>query len=177
MPGLCAPPLKVSKPGDSRANLGRAGTRESCALVANSGAQRPIELHLFSDMQKTSHAGKLRRHGSCPRMYRLFVHPVGIAQPAPNWTVESVSAPGPACRSQRPEEIAGAGGHCRIWNKSGRIEELFRWSSMETPSPPARWIYRRTAGQRLSFNHARCGLRPGTIARSGSIRSRRFSGG
>ncbi len=77
------------EPGDSRGSFGElARTLRSMAETVNG----PIELHLFSDMQKSALPagfGEL----ALPDSVSLVPHPVAT-EAAPNWTVESVSAPG-----------------------------------------------------------------------------------
>jgi hypothetical protein len=76
------------QPGDSRANLGELahGVRALAETV-----RTPIELHLFSDMQKTGMPASFADMELPPNV-SVVLHPVGNA-PAPNWTVESVNAP------------------------------------------------------------------------------------
>jgi hypothetical protein len=76
------------QPGDSRANLGELahGVR---ALVET--VRTPVELHLFSDMQKTGMPANFADM-QLPANVTVVLHPVGIA-PTPNWTVESINAP------------------------------------------------------------------------------------
>ena len=52
----------------------------------------PIELHFFSDMQKSDMPASFRNWPCLPNV-SLILHPV-VKDAAPNWTVESVNAPG-----------------------------------------------------------------------------------
>ncbi len=98
------------QPGDSRANLGELahGVR---ALVET--VRTPVELHLFSDMQKT---GMPANFGDVelPPNVSVVLHPVGTAA-TPNWTVESVNAPAQLADPKDPKKsrvqavIAGYG--------------------------------------------------------------------
>jgi hypothetical protein len=77
------------QPGEARATL------DALARVVRSIAESvrtPIELHLFSDMQKSSMPSSFGDI-ALPANVSLVLHPV--AQEAqPNWVVETVSAPG-----------------------------------------------------------------------------------
>ena len=80
------------EPGDSHGNFGELA-RGLRAIAEN--ASTPIELHLFSDLQKTgmpeNFAGMV-----LPANVSLVLHQVGkisAKSPIPNWTVESVDAP------------------------------------------------------------------------------------
>jgi hypothetical protein len=98
------------QPGDSRANLGELahGVR---ALVET--VRTPIELHLFSDMQKTGIPANFADM-ELPANVSVVLHPVGNAA-APNWTVESVNAPAQLADPKDPKKsrvqavIAGYG--------------------------------------------------------------------
>lgn len=76
------------QPGDSRASFG------TLATVVRSIAENehvPVELHLFSDMQKTSMPPSFAEM-ALPSTVGLQLHDVAVAA-APNWAVESVAAP------------------------------------------------------------------------------------
>jgi Aerotolerance regulator N-terminal/von Willebrand factor type A domain len=77
------------QPGDSRANLGELA-RGVRALAE--GVRTPVELHLFSDMQKTGMPANFAEM-ELPANVSVVLHPAGIAAASPNWTVESVNAP------------------------------------------------------------------------------------
>jgi len=75
-------------PADSRSSYGELA--RVVRTIADS-AGRPLEVHLFSDLQKSSLPpafADLR----LPAGARLILHPVA-GSPPPNWTVESVHAP------------------------------------------------------------------------------------
>jgi len=75
--------------GDSRASFGELarGLRSLAEAVPT-----PIELHLVSDLQKSDMPPSFQEM-TLPPKTTLVVHPV-VKEAAPNWTVESVSAPG-----------------------------------------------------------------------------------
>jgi hypothetical protein len=79
--------LESIQPTDARANLGELA-RAVRALVET--VHTPIELHLFSDMQKTGMPANFADMQLPPNV-TVVLHRVGTA--APNWTVESVDAP------------------------------------------------------------------------------------
>ena len=75
-------------PGDSRGSFGVvAGAMRSIS----ENASTPVELHVFSDMQKTNMPASFSEM-ALPANVSLILHPV-VKDPAPNWAVESVSAP------------------------------------------------------------------------------------
>jgi len=76
------------QPGDSRASFG------TLATVVRSIADNehvPVEMHLFSDLQKTSMPPSFAEM-ALPGSVELQLHDVAVAA-APNWAVESVAAP------------------------------------------------------------------------------------
>src|ERR1700689_2911534 len=97
------------QPGDSRANLGELahGVR---ALVET--VRTPVELHLFSDMQKTGMPANFADM-ELPANVTVVLHPAG--SPTPNWTVESINAPAQLADAKDPKKsrvqavIAGYG--------------------------------------------------------------------
>jgi hypothetical protein len=76
------------QPGDSRANFGEL-VRAVRLLSESTGT--PIELHFFSDMQKSGMPASFAEM-SLPANVALIPHPVA-ERVEPNWTVESVDAP------------------------------------------------------------------------------------
>jgi Aerotolerance regulator N-terminal/von Willebrand factor type A domain len=98
------------QPGDSRANLGELahGVR---ALVET--VRTPVELRLFSDMQKTGMPANFADI-ELPANVSVVLHPVGGAA-TPNWTVEGVNAPAQLADAKDPKKsrvqavIAGYG--------------------------------------------------------------------
>jgi hypothetical protein len=77
------------QPGDGHGNFAEF----SRAIRALSESVRtPIELHLFSDMQRTDLASTFSDMALAPNV-TLIPHAV-VAAAEPNWTVESVDAPG-----------------------------------------------------------------------------------
>ena len=75
------------QPTEARANLGELA-RAARALVET--VRTPVELHLFSDMQKTGMPPNFTDM-QLPQNVTVVLHKVGAAPP--NWTVESVNAP------------------------------------------------------------------------------------
>lgn len=77
--------------GDSKGSYGELG-RGMRALAET--VHTPIELHLFSDMQRTAMPGNFADM-VLPGNVKLELHTIGSSAPAdvPNWTVESVDAP------------------------------------------------------------------------------------
>ena len=98
------------QPTDSRANMGELahGVR---ALVET--VRTPIELHLFSDMQKTGMPANFADM-ELPANVSVVLHPVETAA-TPNWTVESINAPAQLADPKDPKKsrvqavIAGYG--------------------------------------------------------------------
>jgi hypothetical protein len=98
------------QPGDSRANLGELahGVR---ALVET--VRTPIELHLFSDMQKTGIPANFADM-ELPANVSVVLHPMGSGT-TPNWSVEGVNAPAQLADPKDPKKsrvqavIAGYG--------------------------------------------------------------------
>jgi hypothetical protein len=77
------------QPGDSRASYAELAR----AVRSLSGAvSTPIELHFFSDMQKSAMPPNFSEL-ALPANVSLVLHPVSKSAD-PNWTVESVNAPG-----------------------------------------------------------------------------------
>lgn len=80
--------VEAIQPGDSRGSFGAlAGALRSIAQTV----QTPIELHVFSDMQRTNMPPSFSEM-AMPANVSLVLHPVAKAAVA-NWTVESVNAP------------------------------------------------------------------------------------
>jgi len=77
------------QPGDGHGNFGEL----SRAIRAMAESLRtPIELHLFTDMQRSALAGNFSDM-ALPDNVKLTIHAVA-SKPQSNWTVESVDAPG-----------------------------------------------------------------------------------
>ncbi len=92
-PSLDAASLRTAvenvQPGDSRASYGELA-RAVRSLAESAGT--PIELHFFSDMQKSAIPASFSEL-ALPPTVSLVLHPV-VKDLVPNWTVESVNAPG-----------------------------------------------------------------------------------
>jgi hypothetical protein len=87
--GVLRSAVNSIQPGDTRASFGElAGTLRSMAETLHT----PIELHLFSDMQRSAMPASFAEM-ALPANVSLVPHPQARG-PQPNWTVESVSAPG-----------------------------------------------------------------------------------
>jgi hypothetical protein len=77
------------QPGDGHGNFGELA--RAIRSMAES-VHTPIELHFFSDMQRSALAGNFSDM-ALPANVKLVTHAV-VTKPQPNWTVESVDAPG-----------------------------------------------------------------------------------
>jgi hypothetical protein len=77
------------QPGDGHGNFGELA--RAIRSLADS-VHTPIELHFFSDMQRSSLAGNFSDM-ALPANVKLVTHAV-VTKAQPNWTVESVDAPG-----------------------------------------------------------------------------------
>jgi hypothetical protein len=76
-------------PADSHASFGELG-RAIRAMAENTPT--PIELHLFSDLQKSGMPASFAEMALPPNV-SLVLHPVA-KEAVPNWTIETVNAPG-----------------------------------------------------------------------------------
>jgi Aerotolerance regulator N-terminal/von Willebrand factor type A domain len=95
------------EPGDSRANFGELARAVRSILEAT---HTPIELHLFSDMQKTDMPTSFAEMAFPPQV-SLVLHSVA-KNTQPNWTVESVHAPGQVWDPKKAHvEVVIAGYH------------------------------------------------------------------
>ena len=81
--------LENIRPGDGHANFGELGQAMRSLAETEPG---PIELHLFSDMQRTAMPSNLSE-AVLPNNVELVLHPVADGPAAANWTVETVEAP------------------------------------------------------------------------------------
>jgi Aerotolerance regulator N-terminal/von Willebrand factor type A domain len=81
--------LASIQPGDGRANFGELGRAVRAMTETTHG---PIDLDLFSDMQRTAMPANFADM-VFPGNVKLILHSVASGAPQPNWTVESVSAP------------------------------------------------------------------------------------
>ena len=88
-PGSLRAAIESLQPGDSRANYGELS--RAVRSLADS-VQTPIELHFFSDMQKSSMPPNFSEL-ALPVNASLVLHPI-VKESVANWTVESVNAPG-----------------------------------------------------------------------------------
>src|SRR5580693_7128022 len=81
--------VQAIQPGDGHGNFGELA--RAMRAMAES-VHTPIELHLFSDMQRTDLAATFSDL-ALPSNVKLITHAV-VSKAQPNWTVESVDAPG-----------------------------------------------------------------------------------
>ena len=81
--------LESVQPGDGHASFGDL-SRSVRALEET--ARIPIDLHLYSDMQRTSMPANFADLVLPPNV-TLTIHSVAGNSPTPNWTVESIDAP------------------------------------------------------------------------------------
>jgi hypothetical protein len=81
--------VNAIQPGDGHGNFGELA--RAVRAMAES-IHTPVEVHLFSDMQRADLAPNFSDM-ALPSNVRLVTHPV-VAKAQPNWTVESVDAPG-----------------------------------------------------------------------------------
>ena len=88
-PGALRAAVESIEPGDSRGSFGELA--RAMRSLAES-VRTPIELHLFSDMQKSDMPASFSEL-ALPANVSLVLHPV-VKDAVPNWTVESVNAPG-----------------------------------------------------------------------------------
>ena len=81
--------VQAIQPGDGHGNFGEL-SRAVRGLAES--ARTPVELHVFSDMQRGDLAASFADM-TLPANVRLVTHAV-VSKAQPNWTVESVDAPG-----------------------------------------------------------------------------------
>ncbi len=81
--------VQAIQPGDGHGNFGELA--RAVRTVAES-VRTPIEFHLFSDMQRSGLAATFSDM-ALPGNVKLVTHAV-VTKAQPNWTVESVDAPG-----------------------------------------------------------------------------------
>ncbi len=81
--------IESIQPGDS---LGSFGELAHAVRSISDNIRAPIELHVFSDMQKAGMPASFSEL-ALPADVTLILHPV-VKDTAPNWTVESVNTPG-----------------------------------------------------------------------------------
>jgi hypothetical protein len=93
-------------PGDGHGTFGELG-RGMRAMAET--VYTPMEVHLFSDMQQTNMPGNFADM-VMPGNVALVLHPVATAA-MPNWTVESVEAPGQLVDPKKARVIAVVAGH------------------------------------------------------------------
>jgi len=77
------------EPGDGRANFGELGRY---LRTMSESVRSPIDLELFSDMQRSAMPANFADMAMPPNV-KLALHPVARGNALPNWTVESVDAP------------------------------------------------------------------------------------
>ena len=92
--------------GDGHGTFGELG-RGMRAMAET--VHKPIELHLFSDMQTSNMPGSFAEM-VMPGTVELVLHPVSPA-PVPNWTVETVDAPARLVDTKKARVVAVIAGH------------------------------------------------------------------
>jgi aerotolerance regulator-like protein/VWA domain-containing protein len=91
--------LESIRPGDGHANFGELG--HSIRAMADT-ARGPIDLHLFSDMQRSAMPANFADMKLPPNV-TLVIHNVAKGTVPPNWTVERVSAPAELANPKDPK--------------------------------------------------------------------------
>lgn len=81
--------LDSVQPGDGHANFGELGR---VIRTLTETVHGPVDLHLFSDMQRTAMPANFADM-VLPNNIVLVLHPVAEGPAPPNWTVQSVDAP------------------------------------------------------------------------------------
>jgi hypothetical protein len=94
-------------PGDGHDNFGELG-RGMRAMAET--VHTPMELDLFSDMQESNMPGNFADM-VMPGNVTLVLHRVGPPAATPNWTVESVQAPGQLVDTKKARVLAVIAGH------------------------------------------------------------------
>ncbi|HEX9199560.1 MAG TPA: BatA and WFA domain-containing protein [Acidobacteriaceae bacterium] len=94
-------------PGDGHGTFGELG-RGMRAMAET--VHTPMELDLFSDMQESNMPGNFADM-VMPGNVALVLHRIGAMAAAPNWTVESVQAPGQLVDTKKARVIAVVAGH------------------------------------------------------------------
>jgi hypothetical protein len=94
------------QPGDSHGNFGELG-RGLRAMAET--VHTPMELHLFSDMQGANMPANFADM-VMPGNVTLVLHRIGSGT-TPNWTVESVEAPGQLVDTKKARVLAVIAGH------------------------------------------------------------------
>jgi hypothetical protein len=120
--------------------------------------KRPLEVHLFSDLQRSSMSAGFSdlRLGSSTR---LVLHPLS-EKAEPNWTVESVSAP-PRVRDGRAARIQAtlAGFHTPAARKTVSLEVNGKTVASQTVEVPAEGRAKvEFAGPDIPYGFARCAV-------------------
>jgi len=87
--GTLSAAVNAIEPGDARGNFGELARAIRSTAETTSV---PVELHLFSDMQKSDMPANFG-DAVLPPNVSLVLHPV-VKTAVPNWAVESVNAPG-----------------------------------------------------------------------------------
>lgn len=81
--------LQSIQPGDGHASFGELGRY---LRTMSESVRGPIDLHLFSDMQRSAMPANFTDM-VMPANVKLILHSVAPSAALPNWTVESVNAP------------------------------------------------------------------------------------
>jgi hypothetical protein len=89
-PGTLRAAVSSIEPSDARGSFGELA---SAMRSLTESVRTPIELHLFSDLQRSAMAGSFQEM-ALPASVSLVLHPVAGKDAVPNWAVEGVNAPG-----------------------------------------------------------------------------------
>jgi hypothetical protein len=92
--------LESIQPGDGHTNFGDLG-RATRSLAET--APEPIDLHLFSDMQRTAMPANFADM-VLPANVSLTLHSVATGAVLPNWTIENVEAPAELSDPKDPKQ-------------------------------------------------------------------------
>lgn len=92
--------LESIQPGDGRADFGELGRVIRTLAEPVHG---PIELHLFSDMQRTAMPANFADM-VLPQNVKLMLHPLANGAVPPNWTIASVQAPADVSDPKDPKQ-------------------------------------------------------------------------
>jgi hypothetical protein len=147
--------VQAIQPGDGHGNFGELA--RAVRGMAES-VHTPIELHLFSDMQRSDLAATFADM-ALPANVRLVTHAV-VTKAQPNWTVESVDAPGQVWgKDAKPVHvqavIAGYGTPARPAHRVARRERQDHCHK-KGDGPRQRTRHRRLPALEVPYGFSRC---------------------
>ncbi len=154
-PGELRAAIESLEAGDSRGSFAALATALR-SLAAN--ASTPIELHLFSDMQRTAMPPAFTEM-ALPDSVSLVLHPVA-KRPAPNWAVESVSTPGELWSRNAHVQavIAGYGTPAAVRTVSFLVDGR-TLATRQVPVPPSGRAVVEVDSLEVPFGLNRCAVR------------------